>query len=85
MQVLDAENLLPVLDAAKFSASKVTQDHTTIVKKKAKINKGIYAVKLKKSFEFTQIVTKDAASFPASKVFQVPANIVQPVIIKSKK
>ena len=59
MHVLDADNLLPELDAAKFSASKVTQDPATIVKKKAKINKGIYAVKLNGSFEFTQTVTKD--------------------------
>ena len=44
MHVLDADNLLPELDAAKFSATKVTQDPATIVNQKAKINKGIYAV-----------------------------------------
>ena len=62
MHVLDADYLLPELDAAKFSASKVTQDPATIVKKKAKINKGIYAVKLNGSFEFTQTDCADGSS-----------------------
>ena len=64
MHVLDADNLLPELDAAKFSATKVTQDPATIVKQKAKINKGIYAV---------TVITLDCGSTQRKRLTAAPA------------
>ena len=62
MQLLDADNFLPVLNAA----SKVNEVPAIIVIKQKE---------MKESFKLKKTVTKEAI-FPASKVFQVPAIIV---------